>query len=874
MIYKKKELYQSSREKVYQDDFLNEIAFPIGGIGAGCISLSGRGELVDWEIFGRPNKNFHPRHSFFCLWARREDEEPIFRILESRHLPSYSRHNTRYDASGSAPWGGSTPGLPRMQKARFTSRFPFAQIRFQDQALPLEVSLEGFNPFIPLKEDDSSLPVAMFLIHLKNPGRKRVKATVAFSLENIIGYMPPGSASMGKPAASPGRCINQFRQESVLSGVFLKSGKFPENSPQFGSLAIGTSWKDLTFQTPWYRAGWWDGLQHFCNTFLKTGEFENNTDSSPSGENATDIVSLGLKADLAAGEELVLPFVLSWHFPWFEQYWQQGSCREGESCAPPKWRNYYATIFKDAWDVAKYCVQNLEELYEESQEFSNALYESSLPGHAIESIANNLSILKTPTCLRLEDGSFYGFEGCISTGGCCEGTCTHVWNYALALCRLFPRLERSLRENELKYSVREEDGHMQFRMPLPPGEPAKHDFHAAVDGQLGTILKVYREYLVCGDKEWLQRMWPAARKALEYAWKEWDPDRDGMIDGLHHNTYDIEFIGAEPLANSFYLAALRAAEQIALIVGETEKAKEYNRIYKRGARKMDKILFNGEYYRQKIKDINAHKYQFGEGCLSDQLIGQWYADMLGLGNLTNSENIHKALRSIFQYNWKESFAEFPNPQRVYAMNDEKGLVLCTWPRGKRPLFPFPYSDEVWYGIEYQVACCLIHHGFVDEGLAIVKGIRERHNGKNRNPWNEVECGNHYARSLASYGLLQALSGFYHAAPEKRIQFAPRINEKNFQCVFSQEGSWGIFQQKLERKGGWEIRLTIKSGALELKEIILGMRLKETGARFFAGEDRIGARIVTREEGSKITFPRSIKLDCAKSLVMCLQSPIK
>ena len=871
MKYKKKELYQSYKDKVYKHDFLNEIAFPIGGIGTGCISLSGRGELVDWEIFGRPNKNFHPRHSFFFLWAKGENSEPVFRILESRLPASYSRHNTRYDASGSAPWVGATPGLPRMQKALFTSRFPFAKIRFQDESMPLEVSLEAFNPFIPLKQDDSSLPVAMFLIHLKNPGKKRVKATAAFSMENIIGYTPPGYTSKGKPAPSPGRCVNEFRKESLLRGVFLKSEKFPEDSPQFGTLAIGTSWKDLTFQVPWYRAGWWDGLQHFCNTFLKTGEFENNNNPSPSAENATDIVSLGLKADLEPGEKIVLPLVLSWHFPWFEKYWHPCSCKEGEICAPPKWKNHYASIFQDAWEAIQYSIQNMEELYEESKEFTKALYESTLPGDAIESIANNLSILKTPTCLRLEDGSFYGFEGCCGTGGCCEGTCTHVWNYAQALCFLFPRLERSLRQNELKYSVREEDGHMQFRMPLPLGEPAKHDFHAAVDGQMGTVLKLYREYLVCGDREWLQRMWPAARKALEFAWKEWDPDKDGMIDGLHHNTYDIEFIGAEPLANSFYLAALAAGEKIARNLGETERARQYAKIYKRGARNMDKILFNGDYYRQKIKDPDERKYQFGEGCLSDQLIGQWYADMLGLGDLTKSENIRKALQSIFRYNWKESFAGFPNPQRVYVMNEEKGLALCSWPRGKRPRFPFPYSDEVWYGIEYQVACCLIYHGFVDEGLAIVKGIRERHNGSNRNPWNEVECGNHYARSLASYGLLQALSGYHHSAPEKRIQFAPRINAKNFRCVFSWEGGWGIFQQKRERKGAWQIRLTIKSGALELKEIILGMRLKETGAQFFAGDDRIGARIGSGGEGSKITFPRTIRLDGEIPLVFCIQT---
>ncbi|MBN1900010.1 hypothetical protein JW926_01640 [Candidatus Sumerlaeota bacterium] len=845
-------LFAPYRDKIFMGKELQEIAFPLGGLGTGCISLSGKGELVDWEIFNRPNKNYRPRHSFFSLWAQKEGETPVFRILESRLSPSYSRNLNREDGCGAIPWCGYNPGLPRMEKAEFQSRFPFAHIDFQDKKMPLKITLEAFNPFIPFNVKDSALPAIIFFVTLKNPGKKKVRASLAFSLENMNGYTVHPSAEN----PPPGKCINRFKNTSFLNGISLTSEKFSTDSPQFGNMAVGTTWKNITWQVPWFRGGWWDGLQHFCNTFGKTGKFDNNEDPSPSGENATDIVSLGLKADIAPGKEVRLPLILSWYNPWFELYWQAPAC---DKCRHAKWKNYYATIFGDSREVMDYAFQNLDRLVSESRIFSDNLYQSTLPSYVIESAANNLSTLKTPTCVLLEDGSFYGFEGCCEKWGCCEGSCAHVWNYAQAVSQLFPSLERGLRENELKHCVRD-DGHMQFRMPLPLGAPAKHDFHAAADGQLGTVLKVYREYLFCGDKKWLEQQWSQVKKILEYSWKEWDADKDGMIEGMHHNTYDIEFYGAEPLGNSFYLAALKAAVKMAKILGDEEKAKEYDALFQTGSKKMDKTIFNGEYYYQKIKDVDERKYQFGKGCLSDQLIGQWYADMLDLGDLANPAHIEKAYKSIFRYNWKESFADFFNAQRVYVMNDEKGLVLCSWPKGGRPRFPFPYSDEAWYGIEYQVACGMIYRGMVKKGLRIVEAIRRRHKGSNRNPWNEPECGNHYARSLASFGLIPALSGFHYSAGEKRIGFSPVINPENFQCFFAAGSAWGIFTQKQEIKGGWKIQIIPQKGSMDIKEVDLSGFPERLNWEIRRGDDRIEGVIKMTKTKTIISLAKTTRID--------------
>jgi hypothetical protein len=211
------------------------------------------------------------------------------------------------------------------------------------------------------------------------------------------------------------------------------------------------------------------------------------------------------------------------------------------------------------------------------------------------------------------------------------------------------------------------------------------------------------------------------------------------------------------------------------------------------------------------------RYQYGRGCLSDQLLGAWFGAVVGLDNLLPPERVRAALESIFRYNWRADLGDHANTQRTYALNDEAGLLLCSWPKGERPTQPFPYSDEVWTGIEYQVAAHLIYAGLVDEGLTIVRGLRDRHDGERRNPWNEFECGNHYARAMASWSLLLALSGFRYSAPASRISFAPVINAHNFRSFFSAGSGWGSFAQSHD-DSRFTATLDLRAGSLRLQRI--------------------------------------------------------
>jgi len=231
---------------------------------------------------------------------------------------------------------------------------------------------------------------------------------------------------------------------------------------------------------------------------------------------------------------------------------------------------------------------------------------------------------------------------------------------------------------------------------------------------------------------------------------------------------------------------------------------------------LDELLWNGEYYVQKVDETSqaAAKYQYGEGCLSDQLLGQWFAEVVNLGKLLPPSHIRTALRSTFRYNFRTSFEEFPNTQRIFAINDEAGLLLCSWPKGNRPALPFVYSDEVWTGIEYQVAAHMIYEGMVKEGTAIVEAVRARYDGRRRNPWDEVELGHHYARAMASWSLLTAFSGFHYSAPEREMRFRPRHRSDGFRCLFTAGTSWGTYSQALNRPR-LDARVMVEEGQLDL-----------------------------------------------------------
>jgi uncharacterized protein (DUF608 family) len=500
---------------------------------------------------------------------------------------------------------------------------------------------------------------------------------------------------------------------------------------------------------------------------------------------------------------------------------------------------WYSGRFKNIAEVVNYWELNYSDLKEMSELFSNTFYNTSLPAEVTEAVAANLTILKSPTVLRQKDGKLWAWEGCHDNSGCCYGSCTHVWNYAQAIPHLFPALERPLRETEFTAS-QNEPGHQNFRTSLPIQPVETHNFHAAADGQLGGIMKIYRDWRISGNTNWMKSLYPSVKKSMDYCIETWDPKHKGILEEPHHNTYDIEFWGPEGMCTSFYLGALKAIIEMGEAVADN--VSEYQILETKGKAFLENELYNGEYFIQKItvegleaKDpvagskvgINMNysdeaiallqkegpKYQYGNGCLSDGILGAWIGKMSGLNDFVEPEKVKSHLNSVYKYNLKTDLSNHVNPQRPsFGMGKEGGLLLCTWPKGDELTLPFVYSNEVWTGIEYQVASHLMAVGEVEKGLKIVREVRNRYNGKTRNPFNEYECGHWYARAMASYGLLQGLTGVRYDAVEQKLFIDSQIG--NFKSFISTEYGFGT----VEYKNG-KTELNAVFGEIPVKEII-------------------------------------------------------
>jgi non-lysosomal glucosylceramidase len=229
------------------------------------------------------------------------------------------------------------------------------------------------------------------------------------------------------------------------------------------------------------------------------------------------------------------------------------------------------------------------------------------------------------------------------------------------------------------------------------------------------------------------------------------------------------------------------------------------------------------------------------------------------------------MKSVYKYNWRTSLRHIANMQRVFGLNDEAGLAIATWPKGGRPQLPSVYGDEVWTGIEYQVAAGLIYEGQIDAGLSIVEGVRARYDGIRRNPWNEFECGNHYARAMASWSLVLALSGYHYSAPNQQIGFAPRIRQDKFACFWSTGSGWGQFTQHISASG-LVASLRVLYGELTFRQLDLG------GSRGGPAKLRLGADILQPDvvvkktrTGSQITFDSPLVMHAGDEIEITIRN---
>lgn len=816
---------------IYEGEKLKKISFPLGGIGTGCIGLSGNGSLTDFEIFNRPNKGGRVGYTFFALRAEFPGGRTVTKVLQGDHCGDL----TGYEGTGADR--KTMCGFPHFQSVTFDGSFPIARLTFRDPDFPGEVEMTAFNPFIPLDADNSSLPAAFFDLRLCSL-QDGIRYTVVFAAQN--------------PFASTANA----RVEGMQAVQMVHAGKACQEK-EYGDVTVALDAEGGFVQEYWYRgAGWQDPITMFWYE-LTQGDFCARHYDTPW---KNDVACVGAHTVLDTGAEKHLRFVYAWNIPNHYNYWNPCKDAQGNDIL---WKNYYATRFADSAATAAYALQNWDMLCSRTEAFRAALHGATLDPAVIDAVSATLSVLKSPTVLRLEDGTFYGWEGTHSNTGSCEGTCTHVWSYAYALCFLFPDLERSIRQTEFRYDT-DADGKMCFRTQLPLGR-GKGTFRACLDGQMASVFKTYREWKISGDTGWLKKWWPTVKLLLEYAWSDknpdsWDADRDGVLEGRQHHTLDWELFGPSSWLEGMYLAALKAGAEMAEFLGEPEAAAQYRALFQKGYAYMKETLFNGDYFIQKVdltcrdyirrydcpeywnEEQGQLKYQIGQGCQIDQMLAQWHAGLCGLGDIYDRQQRQTALKAMVRNNFKTSMRDFPNAWRVFAILDEQGTIMCDYPpEAERPVIPIPYADECMTGFEYAFAGLLIREGMVQEGLQIVRAIRDRYDGEKRNPFNEIECGNNYARAMASFALLPIFSGFEYDMVCGHIGFTP-IEKGTFRCLWSLAPAWGEFLQEAGRS-----TIIIRDGALPLSTVTLG----NTGKIIAVRAD--GEAIPFAQEGKTVRF---------------------
>jgi len=741
--------------KSYAGEHLRRVKMPLGGIGTGTVSLSGRGALVDWELCGKPAKGVIPTDSVapaFLIRTKTADGRVAMSLLEG------PLDTSLYEGESGA--GTPNHGFPRFRDCTFDAAYPLARVVLKDRRMPVCATLEAMNPLVPGDEEASGIPAALLRWRLENVSDGALEVSVCGILVGFAGReLERGTVDDGSCRAVWLGCkdlspIDDDRGEIVLS-VDGRAGR-------------------VTRATRIADCGWKAGFDAFVRAFAASGRADDVVDPHSGGKERR-VVAMSVTFSVPTHGAVSVPFVLAWRYP-HRQTWS--------SATPPKdgiypekedVGNHYATVYPDALSAVRRLMKDLPNLEEKTVVFVKSVLATHAPDVVKEAALFNLSTFRTETCFRTRDGHFFGWEGIMNRRGSCFGNCTHVWGYEHALIDLWPNLAKDMTETQFGPAMAA-NGRMSFRVKLPADysrQGSSLGSAAAADGQMQCIIKAYENWKKTGDAEWLRGLYPRIRKAMEYAWlpNGWDGDRDGVMEGCQHNTMDVDYYGPNPQMEFLYLAALKAIAAMADACADLDFAVTCRRLAAYGAAWTEKNLFNGDYYEHKVVVMTGKPadgtctgssgnpvdpdYQLAAGCLVDQLVGDYAARHVGLGPVSDEEHARKTLDTVLLRNRSDPDSSQFNNMRDFAFPEEPALKMAWYPADRMPKKPFPYYVENMTGFEYVVAASLAQRGDFARAERVVRDIRNRYDGRKRNPFDEAECGHHYVRALAAWSVLQA-----------------------------------------------------------------------------------------------------------------------
>ncbi len=841
------------------------VAMPLGGIGTGNVSLCADGGLRQWQLHNIGNHRGDLPFSFFAV--RVSQWEPPFDAVRVLQAPPSRGTGTPLVNDDHVPdWQRDLLARHRgVAGTRFRATYPVAEIEYDDD-LPVRIAVEALTPMVPLDVDASSLPVAMFTFTITNTSAVPAHGWLGIGMQNPLG-IDGTLAPDGVRAPGYGGNVNRVDRGSAVdeaddgaarwTHLVMENPALDPAHPGAGQLVVSAD-APLTTALPH-----WSAPEQFLD-FLRSRQPFGPTDWShipddladpqpsaswtsagPSPHGGTWNGGLAAQFAVAPGESTRVRVSLAWHLPnRYVNFTQFGGVRPEWGMGRDWLGNAYTTRFRDARAVADLVHRDWDALRGATLTWTGTLLDSGLEQVEVEHLAAQAAIVRSPSFFRVATGELYGFEGVqgASTtmwsgdvGGSCPLNCTHVFAYAQGLARLWPELDLSMRETELRV-MQSPEGVIPHRVILPTSHGQLWDRviggpeEPALDGMLAAVLKCYQQVRSGVGSEWLASAWPRIVALLDHVARTWDPEGTGMLHGIQPSTHDIDLAGLNTFMGTYWLAALRAGEEMALAVGELERAARWRALFEAGSRGYDDALFTGEYYRQVLEDGDPEAFQWREGCLSDQLIGQWWAHQLDLGYLLPQAHVRTALAAVVRHNLRRDFTGFEHPYRVYADGEETGLLMCSWPHGGRPEIPTRYCDEVWTGIEYQVAAHCLLEGLHAESHAILDGLWGRYDGRRRNPYNEIECGDHYVRALSGWSVLDARTAFGWDATTRTLTMSTPPAGSGWPVLL--RTGWGSLRH--DPDGG--LTLECRSGTIAVDQVVLdGGESRQVRLRLSEGE---------------------------------------
>ncbi|MEO6288918.1 MAG: GH116 family glycosyl hydrolase, partial [Ginsengibacter sp.] len=766
-----------------------------GGIFCGTVYLGGDGRLWLWDIFNQ--NTLGVVHKELPIKLEGFNVEKINNVYGALYLepateevnPIQQGFAIRIKYKGAV----ITKRLHQddWDEIAFEATYPIANITYIDEKLPFQITMSAFSPFVPGDADKSGLPATIQSISVKNLSKDNISV-------EIIGWLENKMLLNNDQNKIDFKRINKTYKTADSNGITLEcniGNKKLSKAPDFGNMAFATKDKNAIC------------INNFNKQSVQSPGLKDLFSLSPDSPLAVIINSHVLQPN----QQIANDFIISWYTP--NVSFNNASSDQGMTVQNAEF-HYYTKKYKDAKSVSDYIAAQYKKLHNDTFLWQKTWFDSTLPWWFMERTFMNISTLATSTSHRFQSGRFYAWEGV----GCCHGTCTHVYQYTQAMSRIFPKIEKDERARvDLGIGFDEATGMIRIR-----GEKTG----PSIDGQAGTLLRIYREYLMSNDDVFLKTNWSKIKKAVEFVMLQ-DKNKDGMEDTPMENTLDALWSGEISWIVGLCIAGVRAGQAMAEEMDDNEFAATCRNYVEKGSQNMEQYLFNGEYFIHR-PDPKEGKKGIGsyDTCHIDQVYGQAWAWQVGLGRIIDKEKTMSALRALWNYNYMPDVGPYIKEHpggRFYALAGEGGMVMNTNPKkdpepyGDAKAWQIGYFSECMTGFEHQVAAHMMAEGMIEESLILTKTIHDRYHAFKRNPFNEIECSDHYARAMASYGTFISACGFTYHGPKGEIGFAPKLSPGNFKAPFTAAEGWGSYAQQ-RTQDAFSSEIKVQHGKLKLKTL--------------------------------------------------------